>query len=106
MEEDGWAYFNEGKFVDFERIMGELVDYALEVGDFVDLATQDIVMLYIDRLASTGRIQKALAFLIKVVQVKEKLLGRTHQEVVEAFHLLPILLNRAKRYEEAVQHAE
>ena len=37
---------------------------------------------------------------------KEKKYGTLHRETLEAFHLLPILLNQTKRYSEAVKYSQ
>ena len=42
----------------------------------------------------------------KVVKAKERKFGMYDRGVVEAHHLLPILLNKARRFEEAVQSAQ
>ena len=74
--------------------MEDLVHYSAEVEDDLStLATHDIMIHFIKQLMEDGRNLQALDIARKVVEARTKKLGRLNSNTLEAWHLLPSLLN-------------
>ena len=64
--------------------------------------TLDVTMTYIGVLIRFKRNETALRLVRKTIEVRDRKLGELDKRSVEAHHLMGMLLNRVKRYKEAV----
>ena len=85
--------------------MEDLVEYSLEIGIFDQLATLDLIMLYIHQLKTAERYERALILVWKTVEARDRLLGKRDTRALATSHLLPFLLNKTKMYKEAMNYS-
>ena len=77
--------------------------YSIETGTFDRLASLDVMMTLINQLIAARQDNHALQLLRKTVEARNRILGELDTKALAAAHLLPRLLNRVKRYEEALE---
>ena len=82
-------------------MMEDLIGYSLENGCFDALATLEITILYVELLMKENKNEVALRVARRVVEVRDRKSSKLSKSAIDAYHLLPILLNRAKRVDEA-----
>ena len=58
-------------------------------------------MLYVEMLMKENKNEVALRVARRVVEVRDRKSSKLSKSAIDAYHLLPILLNRAKRVDEA-----
>ena len=56
-------------------------------------------MVYVEHLMHSGRGEEALKLVRKVVEAWDRKLGERSSDAIEAYHLLPSLMNKNRRYE-------
>ena len=50
MEKEVASLFKTRKEIEASRLMEDLLNYSLEIGGFDEVASQEIIMIYIDQL--------------------------------------------------------
>ena len=103
LQDKASSCYEWGNLEQASRMMEELVEYCAAVGSFQTVACLEITMTYIEQLMKAGRNDQALDLARKVFEARKKKLSLMSKETLQSYHLLPILLNRLKRYQEAVE---
>ena len=62
-----------------------------------------LTMAYIEQLMKAGRNLPALEIARKTTEARSRKLGELNRRTLAVSHLVPVLLNRAKKYREAVE---
>ena len=106
MEKEVASLFKTGKEVEAARLMEDLLAYSLEIGGFDEVASLEIIVIYIDQLIVWGLRAVASDLLGKVAKVSRNGKQAYNQAEVEVYHQLPVLFNRAKQHWEAIETAK
>ena len=85
------------------RSGAQLVSYSLEFGFFSDQALLDSAIHYVRWLMEAEKNEQALRLIRKVTKQREKRLRPLNKKTLEAYHLLPIVLNNLYECEEAIE---
>ena len=85
------------------RVMEDLVAFSLKSGKFEEVAILEITMAYIKQLRNARGNLPAPEIARKTTEARSRKLGELNRRTLAVSHLVPVLLNRAKKYREAVE---
>ena len=86
--------------------MEDLVYYSEQIYRFDKLAILEVTMRFIFQLIANHRYEEALRLVRKAIEARNRTLGEMDPRALATSHWLPLLLNKTKRYKEAMKFSK